>query len=55
MILIGSTGGIITPAVVGMVAEKAGIQMGMGVVVLVTVLLLATILFSVFSKGGNDE
>lgn len=51
MIFTGSTGGIITPAVVGMVAEKAGIQVGMGVVVAVTVLLLATILFSVFSKG----
>ena len=55
MIFIGTTGGIITPAVVGMVAEKAGIQVGMGVVVLVTVLLLATILFSVFSKGGEEE
>lgn len=55
MIFTGSTGGIITPAVVGMVAEKAGIQVGMGVVVAVTVLLLATILFSVFSKGGNNE
>ena len=55
MIFTGSTGGIITPAVVGMVAEKAGIQVGMGVVVLVTVLLLGTILFSVFSKGGSEE
>ena len=55
MIFTGSTGGIITPAVVGMVAEKAGIQVGMGVVVAVTVLLLITILFSVFTKGGNEE
>lgn len=55
MIFVGSTGGIITPAVVGMVAENAGIQVGMGVVVLVTVLLLGTILFSVFSKGGTEE
>lgn len=55
MIFTGSTGGIITPAVVGMVAENAGIQVGMGVVVLVTVLLLVTILFSVFSKGGTEE
>ena len=54
MILTGSTGGIITPAVVGMVAENAGIQMGMGVVVCVTVLLLITILVSVFMKD-NDE
>lgn len=55
MIFTGSTGGIITPAVVGMVAEKAGIQVGMGVVVLVTFLLLGTILFSVFSRGGAEE
>ncbi len=54
MVLVGSTGGIITPAVVGLVAEKAGIQMGMGVVVAVTVLLLATILISVFSKGTEE-
>lgn len=55
MIFTGSTGGIITPAVVGLVAEKAGIQVGMGVVVAMTVLLLGTILFSVFSKGGNEQ
>ena len=55
MIFVGSTGGIITPAVVGMVAENAGIQVGMGVVVAVTVLLLGTILFSVFTKGGDEE
>jgi len=55
MIFTGSTGGIITPALVGMVAEKAGIQMGMGVVVVVTVLLLATILFSVFTKGEENS
>lgn len=55
MIFTGSTGGIITPAVVGMVAERAGIQVGMGVVVLVTVLLLGTILISVFSKGEKEN
>ncbi len=54
MILIGSAGGIITPALVGMVAERAGIQAGMGVVVVVTFLLLATILFSVFGKGNKE-
>ena len=53
MVLIGTTGGIITPSLVGVVAEKAGIQMGMGVVVAVTVLLLITILFSVFSKDAE--
>lgn len=55
MILVGTTGGIITPAVVGVVAEKAGIQMGMGVVVAVTALLLITILISVFSKSTTEE
>ena len=55
MILVGTAGGIITPAVVGAVAEKAGIQMGMGVVVAVTVLLLATILISVFSKEAKEN
>lgn len=55
MILAGSAGGIITPATVGLVAERAGIQAGMGVVVIMTVLLLVTILISVFTKGGNEE
>ena len=55
MILIGTTGGIITPAIVGMVAENAGIQMGMGVVVAVTVLLLIMILISVRMKGINEK
>ena len=55
MILIGTTGGIITPAIVGIVAEKAGIQMGMGVVVAVTVLLLVMILISVCMKGIDQE
>ncbi len=55
MIFTGSAGGIITPQVVGLVAQKAGIQAGMGVVVIVTVLLLATILFSVLTKGAAGE
>ena len=54
MIFTGSTGGIITPALVGLVAEQAGIQMGMGVVVAVTVLLLLTILVSVFAKSCDE-
>lgn len=54
MVLIGSFGGIITPALVGMVAEEAGIHAGMGVVVCVTVLLLITILCSVFMKGEQE-
>lgn len=54
MILIGSTGGIITPAVVGMVAEQAGIQTGMGVVVAVTAMLLAAIILSIRTTPGNE-
>ena len=55
MIFIGSAGGIVTPALVGAVAERAGIRMGMGVVVAVTVLLLIAILVSVFSKDTEDN
>ena len=54
MVFTGSAGGIITPALVGVVAQKAGIQKGMGVVVAVTVLLLITILISVCSKGSDE-
>lgn len=55
MILAGSAGGIITPATVGFVAERAGIQAGMTVVAVMTVLLLAAIVTSVIIKGGNEE
>lgn len=55
MIFIGSTGGIITPALVGFVAERAGIHTGMGVVAAVTVLLLLAILVSVFSGSKVPE
>lgn len=51
MILAGSAGGIITPSAVGFVAQRAGIQAGMGVVVAMTVFLLLTIVYSTFSKG----
>ena len=54
MILIGSTGGIITPAVVGLVAEKAGIQTGMGVVVLVTAMLLGAIILSIRTNTAAE-
>ena len=54
MILIGSTGGIITPAVVGVVAEHAGIQTGMGVVVVVTAMLLAAIILSIRSNTDTE-
>ncbi len=46
---IGSTGGIITPALVGIVASAAGIQAGMTLVACFAGLLLAIILVSVLS------
>ena len=55
MIFIGSIGGVITPYIVGLVAEHAGIEAGMGVVVLTTLLLLAAILITVFSKSKEAE
>ena len=53
MILIGSAGGIITPLVVGLIAQQGGIQAGMAVVVVVTALLLGAILFAV--KNTQEE
>ena len=50
MTLAGSAGGILTPAAVGFVAERAGIQAGMGIVTVMTVLLFATILISYFAN-----
>lgn len=49
MIFTGSVGGIVTPALVGLVAERAGIQAGMGVVAALTALLLGSIVLSVCS------
>ncbi len=49
MILTGSAGGVITPALVGFAAERAGIRAGMGLVVAFTALLLASIVLSVLS------
>jgi len=54
MTLIGSAGGIITPAVVGLVADRAGIQTGMGVVVAATVLLLGAIILSVCTSTAEE-
>jgi fucose permease len=54
MILIGSTGGIITPAIVGFVAERAGIQTGMGVVVAVTAMLLGVIILSIQNHEDTE-
>lgn len=53
MTLTGVAGGIITPAAVGFVAENAGIQMGMGVVVGATVMLLIMILVSTVTSNAD--
>jgi len=55
MTLAGSAGGILTPAAVGFVAERAGIQAGMGVVTVMISLLLVTILISFFAGGIPRE
>lgn len=55
MILIGSSGGIITPILVGFIAERAGIQAGMAVVLVTTLLLLASIVLAVALKSGDEE
>ncbi len=49
MIFTGSLGGVVTPFLVGQVAERAGIQAGMGVVAVLTALLLFSIILSVAS------
>lgn len=51
MIFAGSAGGVITPALVGLVAEKRGISAGMGLVAAYTGLLLVSIILSVIMKG----
>ena len=51
MIFGGSAGGIITPALVGLVAERSGISAGMGLVAAYTGLLLISIILSIFLKG----
>lgn len=55
MIFTGSAGGIITPALVGLVAERAGIRAGMGLVAVFTALLLLSIVLSVVSVKTTKE
>ena len=55
MIFSGSAGGIITPALVGFVAEQAGIQAGMGVVAALTALLLVSIVLSVLIARREEQ
>lgn len=52
MIFTGSAGGIITPAMVGFVAERAGIRAGMGLILAYTALLLLSVILSVSSVQG---
>lgn len=52
MIFTGSAGGIITPAMVGFVAERAGIRAGMGLILAYTALLLLSVILSVASVQG---
>lgn len=46
MIFTGSVGGIVTPALVGFIAERSGIRAGMGLIVVFTALLLVSIVLS---------
>ena len=55
MLFSGSVGGIATPALVGLVAEKQGISAGMGLVAAYTGLLLLVIILSVSIKSGKGE
>lgn len=55
MTLFGTVGGIVTPALVGLVAEQAGILMGMGVVAVVTVILFVTIVVSALKGEIRDD
>ena len=54
MILSGSVGGVLTPAAVGLLAERAGLRAGMGLVAGLTAILLASILYSMFKWGGKE-
>lgn len=55
MILTGTAGGILTPWLVGVVADQVDIRAGMAVVAVATVLLLATIVLSVVSTREKKE
>lgn len=54
MIFLASTGGVITPAVVGFIAQGLGIPAGMWFVAIITLLLLAVIVVSIlFDRKAN--
>ena len=55
MIFAGSVGGVLTPAIVGLVAEKSGISAGMGVVAAYVAMLLISIILSVTLQRKNRQ
>ncbi len=55
MILTGSAGGIITPALVGFVAEQVSIRAGMGLIAVFTALLLLSIILSVLNVRPHSN
>lgn len=55
MTFTGSAGGVITPALVGFVAESAGIRAGMSLIAAYTALLLLSIILSVWSVREKRE
>lgn len=55
MTLTGSAAGVITPALVGVIAQNAGIRAGMCVVVIITAMLLCSILLSVFLSSRKPK
>ena len=54
MTLTGCAGGIITPAAVGFIAERAGIQVGMGLIIATTVMLMVMILVTILQKNRSS-
>lgn len=55
LIFSGSVGGIVTPALVGLVAEKKGISAGMGLVAAYTVMLMISIFLGISLKRRNKS
>ena len=55
MILTGSIGGVLTPALVGFTAEQAGIRAGMGLVAVFIGLLLISMILSVLSMKQKSS
>lgn len=55
-LFVGTFGGIITPAIVGFIAKSAGMNAGMGFIVVLTALLLVCIILSyIITKKHNKQ